>query len=265
MNTHIMNEYFILLANKIVESSCGKTIIYVPNGGNWGDGIIREATLKFFNDFSIEYHELPFVNRFWKEYIRMPLIKEYLSDKVLIFGGGGAWYPIFSSGYNFVNYYHKFFKHTIILPSTLMLRLDSPDITFFCRDLYESKQYCPQAYFCHDMAFYFSNKISPEYLCTGQTGYFFRTDEESIGKQDFQGSNMDISLMGNEITPIAPFIKKINEFNIIHTDRLHVAILACLLHKKLHFYKGGYFKNEAVYKSSMEDYFDNVFLETRPT
>ena len=72
---------------------------------------------------------------------------------------------------------------------------------------------------------------------------------------------MDISLWGNEITPIAPFIKKIDEFDIIHTDRLHVAILACLLHKRVHFYKGGYFKNEAVFRSSMKDYFDDVFMK----
>ena len=91
--------------------------------------------------------------------------------------------------------------------------------------------------------------------------YFFRTDRESLGKQNYIALNMDISLWGNEITPIAPFIKKIDEFDIIHTDRLHVAILACLLHKRVHFYKGGYFKNEAVFRSSMKDYFDDVFMK----
>ena len=93
------------------------------------------------------------------------------------------------------------------------------------------------------------------------SGYFFRTDRESFGKQNYIALNMDISLWGNEITPIAPFIKKIDEFDIIHTDRLHVAILACLLHKRVHFYKGGYFKNEAVFRSSMRDYFDDVFMK----
>ena len=85
--------------------------------------------------------------------------------------------------------------------------------------------------------------------------------ERSLGKQNYIALNMDISLWGNEITPIAPFIKKIDEFDIIHTDRLHVAILACLLHKRVHFYKGGYFKNEAVFRSSMKDYFDDVFMK----
>ena len=142
-----------------------------------------------------------------------------------------------------------------------MYCLDSADVTFFCRDLYESKQYCSQAFFCHDMAFYLFDKITSENLSTEQTGYFFRTDRESFGKQNYIALNMDISLWGNEITPIAPFIKKIDEFDIIHTDRLHVAILACLLHNRVHFYKGGYFKIEAVFRSSMRDYFDDVFMK----
>lgn len=261
MNMHTMNECYATLANKILELSRGEQIVYVPNGGNWGDGVIREATLKFFNDFSIEYHELPFINMFWRKHIETPLMREYLSDKVLVFGGGGAWYPIFSSGYSFVSYHHHFFKHTIVLPSTLMLQLDSPDVTLFCRDLYGSKQYCQQSHFCHDMAFYLKDKVSPKSLSTGQTGYFFRTDKESIGKQELQDSNIDISLLGNEMTPIDPLINKIDKYDIIHTDRLHVAIVACFLHKQVHFYKGRYFKNEAVFKSSIKDYFDNVSLE----
>ena len=66
-----------------------------------------------------------------------------------------------------------------------MYCLDSADVTFFCRDLYESKQYCSQAFFCHDMAFYLFDKITSENLSTEQTGYFFRTDRESLGKQNY--------------------------------------------------------------------------------
>ena len=95
------------------------------------------------------------------------------------------------------------------------------------------------------MAFYLFDKITSENLSTEQTGYFFRTDRESFGKQNYIALNMDISLWGNEITPIAPFIKKIDEFDII----------------RVHFYKGGYFKNEAVFRSSMRDYFDDVFMK----
>ena len=35
-------------------------------------------------------------------------------------------------------------------------------------------------------------------------------------------------------------------------DRLHVAILACLLHKRVHFYKGGYFKKNVTIYCNIE-------------
>ena len=253
-----MNEYFIALANKIQEVSTGEPIIYVPNMGNWGDGVIREATLRFFNDFSISYHELPFINQFWNTYIKSKLMKEYLSTKVLVFGGGGAWYPTFYSGYSFINQFHHLFQHTIVLPSTLMLQINSLDITFFCRDQYESKMYYPQSYFCHDMAFYIRDRIKSNNKVKHKDGYFFRMDKESARELKLPDTNIDLSHLGNEFTPITPFLHTIDEYETVHTDRLHVAIIACSLHKQVHFCKGSYFKNEAVFKSSMKDYFENV-------
>lgn len=116
-------------------------------------------------------------------------------------------------------------------------------LPFFVEIYMRVNNIVPKHFFCHDMAFYLFDKITSENLSTEQTGYFFRTDRESFGKQNYIALNMDISLWGNEITPIAPFIKKIDEFDIIHTDRLHVAILACLLHKRVHFYKGTCWRN----------------------
>lgn len=140
-----------------------------------------------------------------------------------------------------------------------MFCLDSVDVTFSVEIYMRVNNIVPKHFSVMIWLLSF-DKITSENLSTEQTGYFFRTDRESLGKQNYIALNMDISLWGNEITPIAPFIKKIDEFDIIHTDRLHVAILACLLHKRVHFYKGGYFKNEAVFRSSMKDYFDDVFL-----
>ncbi len=33
MRTHVMSENYTALASKILELSCDKTVIYVPNGG----------------------------------------------------------------------------------------------------------------------------------------------------------------------------------------------------------------------------------------
>ena len=87
-----------------------------------------------------------------------------------------------------------------------MYCLDSADVTFFCRDLYESKQYCSQAFFCHDMAFYLNDIFFKE---EGKgDGYFFRKDEESSQQLFIPESNIDISSFGNEVTPISPFFSK---------------------------------------------------------
>lgn len=134
------------------------------------------------------------------------------------------------------------------------------DITIYRRDLYESKYYCPRSIFCHDMAFYLKDKIISQHSDMEKIGFFFRTDEESACNIELPKVNMDISRWGNETTPIMPFVNKIDGYDVINTDRLHVAIVACILGKKVNFYKGNYFKNEAVFKSSMKDYFKNVFL-----
>lgn len=259
-----MKKYFSALATEILKKSDNSPVIYVPNGGNWGDAVIREATLSFFQDHSISYHELPFQNIFWRTYIDNEIIKEYLSDKILVFGGGGAWYPIYHSGYYFVKYYHRFFKHTIVLPSTLVLRVETNDITFFRRDCYESKESYPEALFCHDMAFYLSDSMLSTNSSIGEIGFFFRNDSESLYKHETVTANMDISRLGNEVTPIAPLIKKIGTYDVVHTDRLHVAIIASMLRKKVYFYEGSYFKNEAVFKSSIRDHFENTRFSKTP-
>ena len=93
------------------------------------------------------------------------------------------------------------------------------------------------------------------------TGYFLRGDKEGIvDKTKIPLLNNDISSKGNQFSEISPFIEEINRFSMIYTDRLHVAIAACLLEKEVHLYPGAYFKNRAVYLSSIKDYFDNVYF-----
>lgn len=253
-----MYKCFSLLSEMIHEVSESNPIIYVPNAGNWGDALIREGTLKFFRDHSIKYLEIPFFNTFWTNIIKTPLIEKFVRDSVLVYGGGGAWYKTFNSGANFVYHIHQYFKSVIVLPTTLMTPLKTDNVIYYCRDNFDSKLYYPNAVFCHDMAFYL-NDIRLKEEGTGKgDGYFFRKDEESSQQLFVPESNIDISSLGNEMTPISPFISKLNEYSTIHTDRLHVAITACLLNKQLYFYSGSYYKNEAIYHSSIENYFKKV-------
>jgi len=252
----IMWKKFEMLANEIHKITKGELAIYVPNGGNWGDAFIREATLKFLNDNSISYIEIPFNNMFWLQ-LENDLLKKFFEDKVLIYGGGGAWCSNYYSGAYLVNRIHPFFKKVIVLPSTLQVQIKTKNVIYFCRDRYESKKNYPKSTFCHDMALYMTGKIKNT-IINKKNGYFFRLDKESTLKIKIPDNNIDISSFGNEMTPIIPFIAKINEHEIINTDRLHVAIAACVMDKKLNFYEGAYYKNEAVFKSSIVNYFKNV-------
>lgn len=252
-----MVEKFLLLKDSIYSFSKGESIIYVANGGNWGDALIRAGTIKYFQENCIEFIEIPFWNIFSNESIKSKTIIRFLEGKTLVFGGGGAWNKTYSTGWTFIRLFQKYFNKVIVLPSTYEIPFKSSNTICFCRDSYQSKKAIPDAVFCHDMAFYLKclpsvNKNKKE------TGYFFRTDAESTKKWKIPLDNLDLSLLGNEQTPINQFLSTIDQFNEVHTDRLHVAIGAILLGKTLKFYSGNYFKNEAVYKSSIHDFFEDV-------
>ena len=57
------------------------------------------------------------------------------------------------------------------------------------------------------------------------------------------------------------FLKLIDLYDEIHTDRLHVAIGACLLGKKVIIYNNGYYKCKGVYEQSMKDLTNVKFVE----
>lgn len=88
-----------------------------------------------------------------------------------------------------------------------------------------------------------------------------RTDKESSRRFKIPQNNKDISLLGKTYNETESFISAINKHREIHTDRLHVAIVACMLGKKIYFYEGNYFKNKAIYLSCMKGSFDVTFRE----
>lgn len=57
------------------------------------------------------------------------------------------------------------------------------------------------------------------------------------------------------------FLKLIDLYDEIYTDRLHVAIGACLLGKKVIFYNNGYYKCKGVYEQSMKNLSNVKFID----
>jgi exopolysaccharide biosynthesis predicted pyruvyltransferase EpsI len=249
----IMDREFQYLAETI-HATCGRGVVYYYcDEGNWGDALIRQGTKKFFRDigqqyFEINIHEGP-VFRLVNYYL--PL----LVKGTLILGGGGGWSNAWNKAIRVMKNIASSYRKAIVLPSTFEIRVDFPGTIFFSRDKFESMQRYPEATFCHDMAFYLGMQTGEK---GNGTGYFYRTDREASGSITIPPDNDDISLKGTHLSPITPFFDAISRYRIIHTDRLHVAIAACLLGKELHFYPGAYFKNKAVFRSSIEGRYENV-------
>jgi len=219
----------------------------MPNTGNWGDGLINEGTQRFFS-----YFDIPFKTIRSLEDLRWPFIR----DKLFVYGGGGAWCSYWRQGPDKVVRATKKFRRVIVMPSTYEGSYDIPGTTLYCRDRFQSLSNNRHAKFCHDMAFFINALESTDGNKNGNgIGHFFRTDKESAGEIDIPKSNIDLSLKGSHETVASGFFEQLLPYEIIETDRLHVAIAACLLGKKVKIYPGGYFKNEAVYHSTLKEFY----------
>lgn len=234
---------------KILKTNChnGK-IYYLQAGGNWGDAIMRHGTIKFFKDCDIKHFE-------FFDFIEIESVISDQRPKYLIYGGGGGWCNVWNHSPEIILRLHKFFTKVIILPSTYEFSQNLPNCIYFSRDNLNSKKIMPHAIFCHDMAFYL--KINLKKL-GNNVGFFFRMDKESSGRHPIPVDNIDISLKSNQYGDLNLFIKIISRYRIIHTDRMHVAIVGALLGCEIHLYSGVYFKAEAVFLSTIKENFKNV-------
>jgi exopolysaccharide biosynthesis predicted pyruvyltransferase EpsI len=221
--------------------------LYMANPGNLGDAVIRQGTLKYFNEIDLTYEEV----------VRPP--KGDIGT--FIYGGGGAWCRNWNNG-RYVNTALSRAKKVIVLPSTYAIHsplFSESNIHFFARDSLDSLGFCPMATYHQDMAFHLSSVITPSK--GNGVGCFMRTDKESARLFDIPRDNKDISLLGKTYSNTENFIEAIKKVRVVHTDRLHVAIVACMLGKKIFFYQGNYFKNKAVYLSTMKGKYDVTFRE----
>lgn len=230
-----------------------RPVHYVPNPGNLGDALIRHGTRRFLDDAGIAYQE--------HRGGFSPGWADQCGDAVLLYGGGGAWCRYWSHGVDVVRAAAPMFQHVVVLPSTFETSCKVPGVTCYARDRLESLSNQPDAIFCDDMALYLA--LAHESWGEGD-GRFFRMDEEAAGVISPPPGNIDISAAGNHLANPFHMVDVLAGFRRIHTDRLHVAILAALVGKRVHLHAGGYFKNRAVFESSLRGVFPRVrFYEKR--
>ena len=246
-------------------------LVYKANPGNAGDGVIASATYDFFKQNGLNYEQYRKTN-------------DYDSGKdVLIFGGGGNLIEgLYSEGKEFISDNKNNFAKVIIMPSTIrgyedFFREGLDKFIVCCRESisfeymkslgYDSWENC---LLTDDMAFYLD---LPSYLSCVEpfkcVANCYRTDSESL-TNEYRENNHDISLTWNgdywdneflAANSTRCMINFLEEYDIINTDRLHVAILGSLLGKEVNFHPNSYYKNEAVYKYSLLNrYHKTVFI-----
>jgi hypothetical protein len=254
------------LASAIRAMSDGRRIIYIPNPGNRGDGLIRYGTKMFFEDYGIRHEELTVIGRKGIAQL-MPLLVGRRSPLV-IYGGGGAWSEAYSGGYQMMKALSHITKHILVLPTTYHFAPAGVRGVLFRRDQAESAKISPTSPFCHDMAFYAAIKRDllgwSEKRPSRQSGMHFRTDREAqASPESLPGENVDISASGNHLDNIDVLFRGLAESERIITDRLHVCVGSLICKRPVDLFTGNYFKIRAIYESTIGPFFGSeVTLRT---
>lgn len=244
------------LADRIHRIRRGKRVYYRPNYGNWGDGLIRAGTLNFFRDYGIPFREIGDG--------KASFLTPALRGGTLIYGGGGAWCSVWPDAPRKIHMLERLKRFKIlVLPSTYEKNWGNTSAVKYRRDNSMSRLSYPESTFCHDMAFYLLKNTSPDPLGEVDNLYLMREPSERERAKTARilcSTNVDISKKGNHWSAPEGFFDFLRPGKVIHTDRLHVAIAACILGKRVKIYPSNYAKIEAVFEASIKPFFSGASL-----
>ena len=271
-NRALLRAPFDLLADRLNAVRQGRRVVYMPNTGNFGDGLIDYGARRFFEDQGIDYLRLDMISPFDKGLcLALGAADRFLDRYLFVFGGGGAWCKAADHGFRYVRRQKALTDNLFLFPTTFEHHRMAFTFPAFARDRSESLDFLGSDVFCHDMAFYLA-LISPDRVLPDRVppirkfGLLMRTDVESSGHElGKHPRNYDISAQGSHLDDPTLFLRYIDQFEEVVTDRLHVAIGAALLGKKVTVIAGAYFKIRAIYQSSLRDLFDGVTFVETPT
>ena len=146
MNNLRNDEAFCNAAILLKELTKGKEVIYAPNNGNWGDGLIHRGLEAFLEFCDIKYKKVSKdkVIELTESISKYPLS---FANTVLISGGGGAWCQNYSSNYQFVGKVAKAFHKVIVMPNTYEKPeiKTSDNIVYLRRDKFNSRETIPNS------------------------------------------------------------------------------------------------------------------------
>ena len=244
----------------------------ITNPGNAGDAVIALGTFMLFDRMGLDYQIIDFNN-----------LPDLNNQIVFISGGGNLIENKYYDIYNVIKKYASN-NHCILLPHTIYGFKDifeyvkSGNLDIFCRDIV-SYELCSIAndldtthiFLDDDMAFQIKDDFfKPFTLNKGKgTGNCFRVDVESANLVKLPLYNRDISTSWIGALwhdkELAEYVVKsllvyLSRYEVIMTDRLHVAILSTLIGRKVFFYPNSYFKNQSIFTTTLSKYPNISFI-----
>ena len=225
--------------------------------GNYGDSLIWHGTKLLLARLNISEH-----------YVEIDSPKKF---NTLFVDGGGNLIDYYTDVRNFLTKKSNLYEEIVILPHTIfgpeqvkVLNQVNSKLSVFCREKQSANNLInklekSKVFLWHDCAFY--NDFKHLWRDGDGTAYFFRKDRESHLNLNLD-NNTDISLNGWAKKPLENFLEAILQYSEVHTDRLHVAIAATLLNKKVYVYPNSYYKNKAVYQYSLKNFSNTQFRDS---
>ena len=236
---------------QFLEKYRGAKVDFYRFPGNYGDSLIWHGTKILLNELNIT-----------ENYVEIDSPK---INNALFIDGGGNFVDYYSDVRNFLIKKHDLYREIVILPHTIFgdKQIDTlnnlfGDITVFCREKI-SFNFVKQnflkgnIYLWHDCAFYNNFSKFPDGI--GMLNAF-RKDRESV-LDSIPESNYDLSYNGYATKPLDELINSLKQYEEINTDRLHIAICATLLGKRVNLFPNSYYKNKAVFDYSLRN-FQNI-------
>lgn len=239
-------------------------VVYVTNPGNAGDNLIGQGTLQLLNELGVRHT----FGRFTDVY----------RDKTLLYAGGGNFVPMYPHFKHFLANNVANNNRIVLLPHTVhgndaILSSLPSNVIIVCREPVSYRHvrklvpHKANVLLAHDMAFHLDLEqlgvipIPPrqddEKGCKTLNAY--RLDVESNVNIVPPKDNIDVSNLfcnGTDTADLLESVTKdlldfINVYDVVETNRLHVAIGGALLGKRVRFHNNSYYKCKAIYEFSL--------------
>jgi len=260
----------------------GRRIVYIPNPGNYGDGLICAATLQLFSKSNIDY-------------LAYSINFKYDSSHVYVYGGGGNFNELYSSAKKVLSELSSYRAEVVFLPHSCYgvdneIKNYPGSLRIYAREL-QTLKYLESVKSSNlrfkiydDLAFYldttdplfYNYQVFKELYShvKHEQGVLkaFRTDSEGRFTKSYalEPGNIDLSNAWPKVPNNMPkgfdlywldavklrnyiswFLCYVDMFDFIYTDRLHVGICSFLLKKNAYLYDNSYGKVRSVYEYSI--------------